>query len=69
MISVFFIIFLFFFFLREDEEFISQFENNTLTSWSQENFIRVIWSYLKILGRREGLKKIFIELERHQGSG
>ncbi|CAF0970801.1 unnamed protein product [Rotaria sp. Silwood1] len=43
----------------DDDEFLKQFESNSLKSWSHKTHVRMAWLYLTRNGRRAGVSKIF----------
>jgi len=55
--------------LATDADFIANFESRKLTGWNHLFYLRVIYVYLKQLGRREGVKKAMAELEKFQKEG
>jgi len=52
-----------------DQKFIDDFENNNLSGWNHEIFLRAIFCILKRYGRQDGTKRICKILKTIQGHG
>ncbi|GMH42772.1 hypothetical protein BSKO_10691 [Bryopsis sp. KO-2023] len=53
--------------VETDAEFLALFENGELKKWNQECMLRVVWIYLKQLGRAKAVDVILNQLKRHEG--